>query len=294
MPAHHAHSNSGARWRTQWSIDLYTGATLTSLAPLDGSKSPMLTARAATDIAGAAVADPFLLRRDGGWFLFFEIWNTAVDRGEIAVATSLDGCTWSYERVVLREPFHLSYPQVVATDGTVFMVPEARQDSAVHLYAAVDFPLTWQRVTTLLRGAYADATVLQHEGRWWLFAQRGLDELCLFSADALTGPWRPHPASPLCVGNRRRTRPGGRVLEEDGRLIRFAQDGWPTYGHCLRAFEITELSPTRYAERELDASPILRASRRGWNAIGMHHIDAVRRDDGSWLAVVDGATPARF
>ena len=84
------------------------------------------------------------------------------------------------------------------------------------------------------------------------------------------------------------------MLVENGRLIRFAQDGWPTYGHSLRAFEIVHLTEHRYEEREMDGSPVLRASRSGWNAIGMHHLDALRRPDGAWLAVVDGAAPALF
>ena len=84
------------------------------------------------------------------------------------------------------------------------------------------------------------------------------------------------------------------MLVEDGRLIRLAQDGWPSYGHSVRAFEIQQLSSSAYEERELAASPILRAGREAWNTAGMHHLDAVRRDDGQWLAVVDGATLGGF
>lgn len=240
------------------------------------------------------VADPFLLIVDRQWYLFFEVWNTVVDRGEIAYATSADGLAWTYREVVLREPFHLSYPHVFVWQGNVYLVPESRQDRAVHLYRAEDFPRGWRRVATLLRGPYADATLLRHRDRWWMFAQRGLDELALFSSTRLDADWTPHPASPLWAGNRSRTRPGGRILEEDGRLVRMAQDGWPTYGHSLRAFEILRLTETEYAECELSESPLLRPSRKGWNAVGMHHLDAVRRPDGSWLALVDGATSAPY
>jgi len=278
----------------QWAIDIYAGPSLTALAPIATRGRPALTGRDATDIRGGAVADPFLFRADHRWYLFFEIWNCDIARGEIAYATSTDGVSWQYEQVVLREAFHLSYPQVVAWNGNIYMIPETRQDDAVHLYVAEDFPCRWRRVETLLTGAFADATVVQHNDRWWMFAQRGLDEMPLFSSTRLDGGWTPHPSSPLFPGNRTRTRPGGRILEENGRLIRPAQDGWPTYGHCLRAFEILSLTETEYRERELDASPLFRASRVGWNAVAMHHLDALRRDDGSWLAVVDGATPGLF
>ncbi|WP_448203909.1 glucosamine inositolphosphorylceramide transferase family protein [Azospirillum sp. sgz302134] len=282
------------RWRNRWSIGLYRGPSPLALRPLDKADRPALTARDVTDIPAQAVADPFLLRRDGLWHMFFEVMNGATDLGEIAHATSPDGLAWSYGAVVLREPFHLSYPQVFAWDGAVWMVPETRQAESVRLYRATDFPRGWECVGTLLHGRYADATLLNHDGRWWMFAQRGLDEMRLFMADRPDGPWREHPASPLWPGNRSRTRPGGRMLVHEGRILRFAQDGWPSYGSRLCVFEIDRLTETDYAEHELPESPILRATGTGWNAVGMHHIDAVPTDDGDWLAAVDGASLALY
>jgi hypothetical protein len=143
-------------------------------------------------------------------------------------------------------------------------------------------------------GPYADATI-HCDGRWWwLFAQRGLDELCLFMAESPLGPWRPHPASPMWPGNRARTRPGGRLQVHQGRLIRFAQDAWPSYGSCLRAYHVQRLDPQRYQEQELAESPVLSAARTGWNAVAMHHLDAIPLDDGQWLAAVDGATFGQY
>ncbi len=279
-------------WQLQWSIDVYAGPSLARLAPVRSGARPALTVADVTDLPARAVADPFLLIVHGTWYLFFEVWNADTGRGEIAYATSADaGVRWTYRESVLREPFHLSYPHVFAHDGAVYMIPESRRDNGVYLYVAEDFPKGWRRIVTLARGSYADATITRHDDRWWLFAQRGLDELRLWSSQTLDGAWVEHPASPLWPGNRGRTRPGGRMLMNEGRLVRFAQDGWPTYGHSLRAFDVTALTPSTYEEREWASSPILRASRSGWNAVGMHHIDAVRRDDGSWLAVVDGASP---
>jgi hypothetical protein len=223
------------------------------------------------------------------WFLFFEVVNIAVDRGEIAYATSSDGLQWTYGAVVLREPFHLSYPQVFEAEGAIWMIPETRQANEVRLYRAESFPSRWIHFATLLHGRFADATLLRDGDRWWLFAQRGLDELRLFSSAELTHGWIEHPASPLWPGNRRRTRPGGRMVRWNGRLLRFAQDGLPTYGNSLRAFDVEQLDLQHYAEHELAESPILRATRSGWNAVGMHHIDAVRLPDGRWRAAVDGA-----
>jgi hypothetical protein len=272
----------------RWSIGIYRGRALTELGDPPGVANPVLTGRDVTDVPARSVADPFLLRRGDGWFLFMEVYNTETDRGELAYAFSDDGLRWRYEGVVLREPFHLSYPQVFECGGRVYMIPETRQDNAIRLYVAEDFPRGWELAGVLVRGYYADATVVGHEGRFWMFAQRGLDELRLFVGDRPEGPWREHPRSPLRVGDRRRSRPGGRMLRHEGRLYRFAQDGLPTYGHSLRALQVDRLDESEYDEHEIEGSPILTASRVGWNAMGMHHIDAHRLESGEWLAAVDG------
>lgn len=248
-----------------------------------------MTSDAVTDIDAYAVADPFLLHLNGVFYLFFEVLNKATDCGEVAYATSLDGLTWQYGAVVLREPFHLSYPFVFAHGGDVFMVPETRQDASVRLYVAEAFPLRWRCLGKILTGPYADSTIVQHEDRWWLFAERGLDELCIFHSRALVGPWQPHPANPLWPGNRRYSRPGGRILRAGGQLLRFAQDSWPAYGSRLHAFAIDRLTTEQYVEHLCPQSPILKATGRGWNALAMHHLDAVEVAPGQWLAAVDGA-----
>jgi hypothetical protein len=278
------------QYRYRWSIAIYHGRSPLALQPVEPRNLPTLTVRHVTDATAHAVADPFMLRHGGTLTMFFEMLNAATGRGEIACATSLDGLAWQYRSVVLREEIHLSYPLVFEWQGAVHMIPETRQAGEVRLYRAEDFPTGWRQVATLLHGPFADAT-LHHDGRtWWLFAQRGLDELRLFHAEQPPGPWREHPCSPLWPGNRSRTRPGGRLLSYDGRLIRLAQDAWPAYGSCLRAFAIDRLDTQGYAEHELPESPILGASRSGWNALAMHHLDVLRGADGQWLGAVDGAT----
>ena len=84
------------------------------------------------------------------------------------------------------------------------------------------------------------------------------------------------------------------MVRDGERLLRFAQDGLPDYGSSLRAFEILEMTPHRYAEREVAASPILRASGAGWNGMGMHHLDARPAPQGDWIGAVDGATLGYF
>lgn len=282
------------QWRLQWAISIYSGSSPLNIGPIDTQDRPTLTAKDVTDVPARSVADPFFLRLNGLWYLFFEVLNGETGRGEIAYATSVDGLAWRYGSIVLRESFHLSYPQIFAWQGAIYMIPETREDESVRLYRAEDFPQRWHCLGRMLHGHYADATILFHHDHWWLFAQRGLDELRLFMSHTFDGSWGEHPASPLWPGNRRRTRPGGRIINFNGRLLRFAQDSWPSYGSRLLAFEIDTLNATAYAEHELPESPILQASRSGWNAVAMHHIDTLPLDNGQWLAAVDGASPSFY
>jgi hypothetical protein len=69
-------------------------------------------------------------------------------------------------------------------------------------------------------------------------------------------------------------------------LYRLGQDGYPNYGHALRAFRIARLDPTAYEEKMVEA-PVVQASGKGWNSNAMHHVDAHQIGAGQWIAVVD-------
>lgn len=276
-----------------WSIGLYAGPSPLALTPRAGVTNPVMTREQVTDVRAALVADPFLVRDGATTHMFFEVLNIENGRGEIGLASSTDLATWDYRGIVLREPHHLSYPHVFAWEGTYYMVPESHATGSVELYRATDFPMRWERVDTLLTGApFSDSTLVHHDGRWWLFSETGApfqnDTLRLYVADALRGPWAEHPRSPIVAGDKHTARPGGRVVQHDGRLLRFAQDCVPHYGVQVLAFEITELTPTSYAERAVELTPPLNGSGAGWNAAGMHHVDAHRVGADEWIAAVDG------
>lgn len=274
-----------------WSIGLYRGAHPLHLAPSAAAPAnPVMAREQVSDVAAAFVADPFLLPRDDGWHLFFEVQRHG-GLGEIGWAHSPDGQAWRYGGIVLREAFHLSYPHVFLADGQVYMLPETLDAGAVRLYRADPFPQRWVPVADLIPGRLADPTPCFHAGRWYLFAcdnPAGHDGLVLYHADALTGPWHPHPCSPLIRGDAGRARPAGRIIAADGALYRFAQDCGPRYGHGVRAFRITCLTSDSYADEPAGDGLLLGPAGHGWNGKGMHHIDAWPLSGGGWMAAVDG------
>src|SRR5215467_3613533 len=137
----------------------------------------------------------------------------------------------------------------------------------MRLYRAVSLPVKWLYVTTRLDGHWVDSSPFVFDGRWWVFSNPVAPEnqiLELFYADAISGPWQRHPMSPLITGNNRIARGGGRVVVLDGKPIRFSQDCFPRYGTSIRAFEVTTLTTSSYAEREIKSGPILHAGREPW------------------------------
>lgn len=274
-----------------WSIGIYTGASPFKLSPEPRVSNPVLSRGDVSDVPAAFVADPFMVRVDGLWHMFFEVMNSRSDKGQIGLAVSANGLSWEYRQIVLDEPFHLSYPYVFEWKGEHYMIPETLEPRAVRLYKADSFPTSWRLVGTLIDGEYADPSIFRFQDRWWLFActtPYQHDTLRLYFADDLLGPWVEHPRSPIIERNDRIARPGGRVLVFDDRVVRFTQDCYPMYGSQVRAFEISPLSPIEYSEREALESPILKGSGNGWNRSAMHTVDLHPTRDGRWIACVDG------
>lgn len=247
-----------------------------------------MTWRDIPGIRARFVADPFLVRRGKKWLLFFELFNEARERGEIALAESDDLASWSFRGIVLTEPFHLSYPFVFEYRGQHYMIPESRTNHEVRLYRAHNFPLDWRLEKVLIQGDYADSSIVQFRDTWWLFTSLPPYTGALFHAPSPLGPWTQHPSSPMYTNDSSRARPGGAPLVLDGKLVRFVQDNRAGYGKKVRAMEVTALSATSFFEHPLEPDPLLGPGGEHWRWNGMHHISAVNLPNGRWVAAIDG------
>jgi hypothetical protein len=209
---------------------------------------------------GTQLADPFAFERDGRHHVFVELLPPGSDRGVIAVS-ELDpagGCTAPH--VVLERPYHLAYPCVFEEDGEVFMVPDTAANRTVELYRAEAFPDRWALDAVLLSDVDAvDATIVRRDGAHWMFVTERApgggthEELSVYMAEALRGPWTPHPLNPV-VSDVRCARPAGRPFADGAELMRPAQDCARRYGRAVAFRRVERLTPTEY--READAGRI--------------------------------------
>ena len=216
-------------------------------------------------------ADPFVFHHEGVAHLFCEEFPYATGKGALSHCIVDRQGRASPVVPVLEAATHLSYPQVFARDGAIWMIPESSAAGEIALYRSHAFPGGWRREARLVEGHFSDATLVEHEGRLWLFATRGgdggstWDQLELFSADALTGPWRPHSANPVLL-DAASARPAGPFFRRGGALWRPVQDCVASYGAGLALAQVTRLDETGFEQRV--------ATRLGpqpdWGAWGVH------------------------
>jgi hypothetical protein len=205
-------------------------------------------------------ADPFVVEREGQTYVFVEELFFATNLGTInCLVLDAEGRVAS-NTPLLERPYHLSYPFVFEYQDTWYMVPETNGNRSVELYRCLHFPDQWAFEKTLLRDVPAlDATLLEYEGRWWMFVNLISDQgnstwdtLHLYYADnPLSENWTAHPRNPI-VADVRSARPAGRMFLRDGKLMRPSQDSTTRYGYRLHLNRVDKLTVNDYAETSVE------------------------------------------
>jgi hypothetical protein len=226
-------------WREEWLVATRPAGT-SAWRRLDAAR-------------GEDLADPFPFEHEGATYVFSERIEPKARRGAIACHT-LNGRAVT----VLAPAYHVSYPFVFSRGGEIYMIPESLENESVDLFRAVEFPSQWTFEARLLSGLRAvDATLLEHDGWLWLFtnvAEPGAcvdDELHLFAAAQLAGPWVPHRENPI-VADVGRARSAGRIFRRGGELIRPAQDCSRGYGRAVVLNRIELLTREDYRETPIE------------------------------------------
>jgi hypothetical protein len=172
--------------------------------------------------------------------------------GDICRVGPLDGAGPLIVEPVIRRDRHISYPFTFRDGHETCCAIEMSQEDGCAVYR-LDADGAWREAHRILRGhRLVDPTLLRFEDRWWLFATAAAPlhnaVLSLYYADAIAGPWTPHPANPIKrdLGS---ARPAGRPFTIGAQLFRPAQDCRRTYGGAVEVMAIETLTPTAFAER---------------------------------------------
>ena len=203
-------------------------------------------------------ADPFILQRDGIYYLYFEVYSQKTRKGHLSVLQFNQDGSYTQPMKILETNYHLSYPCIVEIEDRLYMIPETKGNKTIELYECTKFPNQWEFKMNLMENINAvDTTPFFHKGKWWLFTTlselkgtRACEDLFIFYADELcTTNWTPHPLNPV-VTDARYARPAGDIIVKNNRIYRPSQYCGTTYGHALIFNEIVTLSETEYLERK--------------------------------------------
>lgn len=202
-------------------------------------------------------ADPFIVHREGRTAVFFEEMPAVGNRGHIKYFEIGKNGRLGKVRTALKRDYHLSYPFMFEFEGELFMTPECADRGRVEAFRCVRYPDRWEHHATLMDGLRAfDPTLIEHDGRWWMFAtvqkngNSPNDELHLFHASSPFADWTPHPLNPINV-DVRTARPGGALFMEEGELYRPAQDCSIRYGYAISINKILRMTVDEYEEVEV-------------------------------------------
>ena len=245
---------SEERKKPHWSLTFTSG---TLLSVLTEPKLPFqeIQPPAGKLSKGSFWADPFPLEVNGKIWVFYEEFDYPSQKGKIGVGcwngNSLEG-----SKIILEEPWHLSYPFLWEEEGQVYLIPESGESGNLWLYRAMDFPHKWEKVGLFFPGEAYDPTLLKWEDRYWLFVNRKAHEgsspfveLYAYYSDSLIHPeWKAHALNPI-VSDVRSSRPAGNFFHKEGKWYRPAQDSGKRYGYQIKIQEIIELSPKSFQEK---------------------------------------------
>ena len=198
-------------------------------------------------------ADPFLFTENGVTYLFVEIYDKKEGLGKLGYAV-YDGERFSPWKIVISEPYHLSYPNIFRYKGAIYIVPEASDSSTLYAYKAISFPDEWERCETIITDRrLVDTTFLEKDGKRWMFtydiASQESKKLYLFLIN--DGGELTQCTDTFISDDDASTRPGGNFFRYGGDVIRVSQDCTGDYGVAVVFSKVLTCSEECYAEERL-------------------------------------------
>lgn len=198
-------------------------------------------------------ADPFLFTEAGVTYLFAEIYDKKEGRGKLGYSV-FDGNRFSPWKIVISEPYHLSYPNIFRWRDRIYLVPESNESHTLYAYKAVSFPDNWVKCDPILtERRLVDTTFLDYDGRHLMFTydigEADRKKLFLYSVNE-QGKAEPFVADYLSDDDAI-ARPGGNLFFYQGDVIRVSQDCTGDYGVAVVFSKIIDCTTEHYAEEKV-------------------------------------------
>jgi hypothetical protein len=202
-------------------------------------------------------ADPFIIFKNKIYYIFLEEFVYKKNKGHISFLTIDEEGKYSKIKKIIEKKYHLSYPNIFEWNHKYYMIPESYDNKTIEIYECVKFPDKWKFFKTLFKNiAATDSTLFYKNEKWWLFTtitnkktSKNEEELSIFyTKDILNDDWIAHPKNPIISG-KKGSRSAGKIFEDNGKILRPAQDGRKRYGYGMIFYEILTLNENEYKEK---------------------------------------------
>jgi hypothetical protein len=187
-------------------------------------------------------ADPFTWNKKE---VLLELYNYKTSKGSLKKLDTNSGKLINF----LDNRTHYSYPFSIQHGEKRYILPENYRSNLLQLHEVDDQLIVLQK-HVLLEGQWIDPTLFEKGGKWWLscmHASSPKENLYLFYANSIEGPYHPHLLNPVLT-DIRSARPAGTPFLFNEKIIRPTQNCSKTYGGSVVLKQIDKLSPTEFEE----------------------------------------------
>ena len=197
-------------------------------------------------------ADPFCIKYADQYYIFCEMLDCYNGIGSIGVIDITDGKAGKVKQVI-KEDFHMSYPNVFQYNDSVYMIPETRKGRQIRLYKAVEFPYKWELDTVLLDNIEAvDSTILTNDNTEYLFTYDVSNDHTLRIYEIDMKNKKVCRDSYIEIPDRNMNlRPAGNFFRYEKKIIRPSQFNKNSYGERLIFSSVIDISDKGYQENEV-------------------------------------------
>jgi len=232
-------------------------------------------------------ADPFIFSTGDGYTdIIYEDFSVKDDYGNISIMRIDNKYNIIESRKVIDIQQHLSYPLVLNENGKSYIFPEAASTGKFSCYEYDNATGSAFLLRDIINLPLLDATILKHNGKYWIFGVRKLNnaslELYIFFSESLFGPYNEHKGNPVRKGLDG-SRFAGNFIKVDNIIYRPAQNCEKTYGESITIYRINLLSEQEFEEEPYMNIEIERNNKHNRN---MHSIHTINAMDG--IIAVDG------
>lgn len=195
-------------------------------------------------------ADPFPVEEGEKNYIFFEAFDRIKRKGAIGYR-EITGNKISKLKIVIEEPFHLSYPYIYCENGSWYIIPESKDSHQIIRYKAKEFPDVWEREKILIDNIPAvDTTVISYNNNdmilfTYLFESFNKGILQIIKLNE-TSESVIHKIADV-NGTKR---PAGKIFEIGNFRYRPSQLCTTTYGEAIIFNKILDFTDSAYTETE--------------------------------------------